>query len=130
MKHFSAFVILLCSPLLMGVPPATAAEIVCNGSLTGKIAGNVVVPAGAGCMLYQARISGDVRVMDNATLLVDGREEWTSISGNVTAAVCASALLDGSVTIDGNLEIHACRSTSGFTGPGLKIRGNFLCQNN
>jgi feruloyl esterase len=129
-KHFSASVILLCAALLLGGARATAAEIVCNGSLTGTIAANLVVPAGAGCMLYQARVSGDVRVMQDATLLVDGREEWTSIGGNVTAAGCVSALLDGSVTVHGDIEIHACRSTSGFTGPGIKIHGNFLCQNN
>ena len=130
MKHVSTSVILLCAALLLGGAPAAAAEIMCNGSLTGKIAGDLVVPAGAGCTLYQARVSGDVRVMQNATLLVDGREEWTSIGGNVTAAGCASALLDGSVTVDGNLEIHACRTRSGFTGPGIKIHGNYLCQNN
>src|SRR4051812_43580139 len=100
MKHFSASVILLCAALLMGGAPATAAEIVCNGSLTGKIAGNLIVPAGGGCTLYQARVTGDVLVMRNATLLVDGREEWTSIGGSVTAAGCASALLDGSVTVE------------------------------
>src|SRR5258707_1264926 len=87
------------------------------------------ITPGAG-MLYQTRVAGHVQVLQNPSLYVDGREEWSSIAGNVEAHGCASALLDGSVSVGGNLQIQACQKTSGFTGPGIKIHGNFLCQNN
>ena len=102
----------------------------CNGSLTGTIAGNLVVPTGATCTLFQANVSGNVQVSQNASLTVDGREEWSSIGGNVQANGCASALLEGSVTVGGNVQIQNCKGTSGFAGPGIKIHGNFQCQNN
>lgn len=106
------------------------ADTVCNGSLTGNIAGNLVVPAGGSCTLYQANVSGNVRVSQNASLTVNGLEEWSSIGGNVQATACASTLLEGSVTVGGNVQIQQCTQTSGFAGPGIKIRGNFQCQNN
>jgi hypothetical protein len=61
------------------------ADTVCNGSMTGTFAGNVVVPAGGSCTLFQANVKGDVQVARNARLTVDGLEEWSSIGGNVQA---------------------------------------------
>ncbi len=107
-----------------------AASTMCSGTLTGAIAGNVIVPAGASCTLYQANVAGNVLVSQNASLLVNGQEEWSQIAGTVTATQCASALLEGSVTVGKNVVIQGCAGTSGFSGPGIKIRGNFLCQNN
>jgi len=109
---------------------AAWADTVCNGSMTGTIAGNLTVPAGASCTLYQASVGGNVRVLQNASLTVDGLEEWSSIAGNVQANQCASTLLEGSVTVGGNVQIQQCAGTSGFAGPGIKIRGNFQCQDN
>jgi feruloyl esterase len=98
--------------------------------MTGTIAGNLVVPPGGSCTLYQANVKGDVRVARNASLTVDGLEEWSSIGGNVQADQCASTLLQGSVTVGGNVQIQRCTGTSGFAGPGIKILGDFQCQNN
>ncbi len=98
--------------------------------MTGAISGNLVVPAGGACTLYQANVSGNVQVSQNASLTVDGLEEWSSIGGNVQANQCASTFLEGSVTVGGNVQIQNCTGTSGFAGPGIKIRGNFQCQNN
>ena len=116
--------------LAAGSIAAQAADTVCNGSMTGAISGNLVVPAGAACTLYQANVSGNVQVLQNASLTVDGLEEWSSIGGNVQANQCASTLLEGSVTVGGNVQIQNCTGTSGFAGPGIKIHGNFQCQNN
>src|SRR5271170_2511446 len=109
---------------------AAWADTVCNGSMTGTIAGNVVVPTGGSCTLYQANVSGNVQVSQNASLTVDGLEEWSSIGGNVIANACASTLLEGAVTVGGNVQIQHCTGTSGFAGPGIKINGNFQCQDN
>ena len=106
------------------------ADTVCNGSMTGTIAGNLVVPVGGSCTLYQANVSGNVQVSQNATLLVNGQEEWSQIAGTITANSCASTLLEGSVTVGKNVVIQGCSGASGFAGPGIKIRGNFVCQNN
>jgi hypothetical protein len=106
------------------------ADTVCSGSMTGAIAGNLVVPLGGSCILYQANVKGDVRVARNASLIVDGLEEWSSIGGNVQADQCASTLLQGSVTVGGNVQTQHCTGTNGFSGPGIKIRGDFQCQNN
>ena len=109
---------------------ARGAETMCNGSMTGAIAGDIVVAAGGSCTLYQANVSGNVQVLQNASLTVDGLEEWSSIGGNVQAVGCASARLEGSVTVGGNVQIENCTGTSGFTGPGIKIHGSFQCLNN
>ena len=109
---------------------AAWADTVCSGSMTGAIAGNLVVPPGGSCTLYQANVKGDVRVARNASLTVDGLEEWSSIGGNVQADQCATTLLQGSVTVGGNVQIQHCTGTSGFSGPGIKILGDFQCQNN
>jgi len=109
---------------------AAWANTQCNGSLTGTIVGNLVVPTGGSCTLYQANVTGNVQVSPNATLLVNGQEEWSQIAGTITANNCASTLLQGSVTVGKNVVIQGCTGTSGYAGPGIKIRGNFLCQNN
>lgn len=71
-----------------------------------------------------------MQVSQNASLTVDGLEEWTSIAGNIQATQCGSTVLEGSVTVGGNVVIQQCSGSSGFAGPGIKIRGNFICQNN
>ncbi len=109
---------------------AVWADTQCNGSLTGTIVGNLAVPAGKSCTLYQANVTGNVSVAQNATLLVNGQEEWSQIAGTITANNCASTLLQGSVTVGKNVVIQGCTGTSGYAGPGIKIRGNFVCQNN
>ena len=111
--------------LVAGGMSARGAETMCNGSMTGAIAGDIVVAAGGSCTLYQANVSGNVQVLQNASLTVDGLEEWSSIGGNVQAVGCASARLEGSVTVGGNVQIENCTGTSGFTGPGIKITRKF-----
>lgn len=105
MGHCLRFVLLSLVALAAGGAAARAADTICNGSLTGAIEGNLVVPSGASCLLYQARIDGNVLVSQNASLIVQGEEERTLISGNVEAQGCGSALLEGAVTVGGNVLI-------------------------
>jgi hypothetical protein len=71
--------------LAAGGMSAWGAETVGNGSMTGTIAGDLVVASGGSCTLYQANVSGNVQVLQNASLTVDGLEEWSSIGGNIQA---------------------------------------------
>ena len=90
----------------------------------------MVVPVGASCTLSNATVTGDVQVSRDAALTVDATAQPTTINGNVLANGCTSALLEGGVTVTGNVHIAQCAQQSGFIGPGVKIDGNFQCINN
>jgi hypothetical protein len=116
--------------LLLGGPSGYAANTNCTSTLNGNLAGTVVVPTGASCTLSNATVTGDVQVRQNASLTVDATAQPTTIGGNVEAVGCASAILEGGVTVTGNVHIAQCAQQSGFIGPGVKIDGNFQCMNN
>ena len=108
-----------------------AASMDCtNTTLTGVIDGNVSVPSGAYCTIGNsylgAKITGNVLVGQNATLVVQARQYPSTIEGNILATGCSSALLEGAVTVGGNVQISQCQNESGFVGPGVKISGNLL----
>jgi hypothetical protein len=96
------------------------------------INGNVTVPAGASCTLSFVNITGNVGVGQNATLVVSAYTEPSEIAGNIEAGNCNSVLLQGNVTVGGNLNIAACNGTTsnGFQGPDVLIHGNFECLSN
>jgi feruloyl esterase len=98
--------------------------------LSGTITGNIVVPNGASCTLSNANVTGDVQVLQNASLTVDATQQPTTINGNIQANHCASALLEGGVTVTGSVQVQQCAQQSGFVGPGVKIGGDFQCSNN
>jgi hypothetical protein len=109
----------------------------CSGLIGGgrtvtNIDGNVTVPDGKSCTLSFVNIKGDVRVGSDATLIVSAYMEPSEIGGDVEAKDCKSVLLQGNVTVGGNLNINSCNGTAfnGFQGPDVLIRGNFECQSN
>ena len=57
--------------LLVGASAVQAADPTCTSTLSGKVTGNVVVPAGASCTLSNATVTGDVKVLRNGALTVD-----------------------------------------------------------
>ena len=123
--------------LLARPSQAVASNATCSGLIGGQatvtnVDGNVTVPDGAYCTLSFVNVKGDVRVGRNATLIVSAYSEPSTIGGNIDANRCNSALLNGNVTVDGNVQIHGCIGTtpSGFQGPDIVIRGNFECQSN
>src|SRR6516162_547449 len=116
--------------LVGGASGVRAADTTCTSTLTGTIDGNVVVPDGASCTLSDATVAGDVQVLQNASLTVDAIQQPTTIDGNVHADHCVFALLEGGVTVTGNVRIAQCAQQSGFVGPGIKIGGDFECTNN
>jgi hypothetical protein len=113
-----------------GVSPARA-DTSCSGLIKGAtVKGNIVVPKNASCTLDTVSVTGDVLVRENASLTLQAYDEPSTIGGNVLADHCALTLLEGTVTVGGDLQIQNCTANSGFTGPGIKIRGNFVCQSN
>jgi feruloyl esterase len=130
MRRFAHAVIVAIPALVGGVSAVHAANTSCTSTLSGNITGNIVVPSGASCTLSDATVTGDVQVLQNATLTVDATQQPTTIDGNVQAHHCASALFEGGVTVTGSVQIQQCGQRSGFVGPGIKIGGNFQCVNN
>jgi hypothetical protein len=130
MRGFVYALIVAVPALLGGASGVRAADTTCTSTLTGTIDGNVVVPDGASCTLFDATVAGDVHVLQNAGLTVDATQQPTTIDGNFHADHCAFALLEGGVTVTGNVRIGQCVQQSGFVGPGIKIGGNFECTNN
>jgi hypothetical protein len=121
---------LIVAAAFAGAPAAYAADTACNGTLSGDIAGNVVVPKGASCTLFDATITGNLKISQNASLTVDATQQPATIDGNLEANQCAFALLKGGVTVGGNVQIQKCTQRSGFYGSGVKIHGNFNCTGN
>jgi feruloyl esterase len=130
MRKFTFALILAAPALVAGAATGHAANTNCIGTLTGTISGNVVVPNGASCTLSNITVTGNVHVLQNASLTVDATQQPATIGGNVQATNCAFALLEGGVTVNGNVQILQCAQRSGFVGPGVKIGGNFECINN
>ena len=130
MRGIAFALILAVLATLGGAAAAFAADMTCTGALSGKITGNVLVPAGASCTLSDVTVTGNVQVLQNASLTVDATQQPATIGGNVQATNCTFALLEGGVTVDGTVQIVQCAQQSGFVGPGVKIGGNFQCINN
>jgi Tannase and feruloyl esterase len=120
----------LAAVALLGGGATARANTSCTGPLSGTVNGNIVVPKGASCTLSNATVSGDVHVLQNASLTIDATEQPTTINGNVVANGCTSALLEGGVTVSDSVQIEQCSQQSGFIGPGVKIGANFQCINN
>jgi Tannase and feruloyl esterase len=130
MRRFVHALIVAVPALVGGTSAVRAADTTCTSTLTGTIDGSVVVPDGAACTLSDATVAGNVQVLQNASLTVDATQQPTTIGGNVHADHCAFALLEGGVTVTGNVRIGQCTEQSGFIGPGIKIGRNFECTNN
>ena len=122
----------------VGAPRAWAADVTCTGVMSGgasgplNIKGNVTVPQDANCTLSFVNVTGNVQANKGSTLLITGYTEPSTIGGNVHANNCYSALLEGSVTVGGNVQIQQCNGNgpNGFQGPDVIINGNFQCQGN
>ena len=127
-KIFMVAAVLAAS--LGGASVTLAADAVCAGSLSGNVTGNVFVGSGVSCTISQANIGGNVQLKPGARLVIDGRQYPSVIGGNVVAQNCTFALLEGAVTVRGNVVIQRCTANSGFTGPGIVIGGNFQCTDN
>src|SRR5689334_19269964 len=96
--------LLVAIPALVGGTLAVHATN-CTGPLSGNITDNVVVPSGASCTLSNATVTGSVQVQQNASLTVDATQQPATIGGSVQATNCASALLEGGVTVNGSVQI-------------------------
>ena len=100
---------------------AAAGDVTCTGGpnnpLTGKIVGNVVVPADASCRI-QGTVSGNVTALTGAAV---GVRTGSTVRGNYTCNNCLFADLGGS-TIGGNVVING--EAEGSFINGSTIKGN------
>src|SRR6266702_1107090 len=118
-----AFVMVAATTFFGGAPTAQAADVICSGTLGGgstvtDITGNVTVPEKASCTLDFVTVAGNVHVGKGASLVVTAYTEPSTISGNVEAVNCGSVLLQGNVTVEGNLHIQSCSGgPNGFQVP-------------
>lgn len=88
----------------LAVAPQTAsADIRCTGTLSGRQADDVHVPAGASCILDNAYINGDVEVDSKASLTVRSN---STITGNLQAddASPNSIIVNGG-SVDGDIQV-------------------------
>ena len=109
-----AFVMAATTTFFGGAPTAQAADVICSGTLGGgstvtNITGNIIVPEQASCTLNFVTVAGNVRVGKGASLVVTAYTEPSTIGGDVRAHNCGSVLLEGNVTVDGNLHIKSLR---------------------
>jgi hypothetical protein len=137
MRLFTIAAALAIVAMFGGASVSHAQNVNCTGIVGGSAAattidGDVTVPSGASCTLQFVNVTGNVTVQPRGSLLIAAYLEPSTIGGNVQTANCASTLLEGNVTVKGNLQIVHCSGTasSGFQGPGIVIDGNFECLNN
>ena len=123
--------------LLGSASASSAQDINCTGTVGGgatatAVNGNVTVAGGASCILQFVNVTGSVQVQPGGSLLIAAYDEPSTIGGNIQANKCASALLEGNVTVNGDVHIANCAGSqaNGFQGPGIVIGGNFQCDNN
>jgi hypothetical protein len=111
---------------------ASCAGVIGGGPAVTTINGNVIVPDGKSCTLSFVNVEGGVRVGRDASLTVSAYTEPSSIGGDIEATNCNSVLLQGNVTVRGNVDIISCSGAgwNGFQGPDTVINGNFVCQSN
>ena len=109
----------------------------CSGQIGGgpavtAIDGDLAVPDGMSCTLSFVTVTGDIRVGRGATLTISATTEPSSIGGSIEARGCNAVVLQGNVTVAGDLDISSCSGTgwSGFQGPDTVINGSFQCRSN
>ena len=137
------------------IPEAfTDEEIICTGTLTGTIKGNIVVPTTGGftiCVLDNVDLEGNITVMDNAAIFViNGSDlrsdiklegqfsainfegtEINELKGNVQGKHEDSYVYLDSVTIDGNVQGKGEVYVSSNRDSGdVRVLGNYLIDGN
>ena len=80
-----------------------------GGATVTTINGNVTVPNGTSCTLQFVNVTGNVTVQLGGSLLITAYLEPSTIGGNVRASNCVSTLLEGNVSVKGNLQLGIAR---------------------
>ena len=121
--------------LLAAAPVARAQDMACTGTLQGvTVAGDLVVPADASCLLSAVTVTGNVWVEQGAALDVDA----ATIGGSLLAYQCSYVHLHGysMIYVAGNVLIQYCTGSSTDNNPlafgsfFIRIGGNLTCDQN
>jgi hypothetical protein len=107
---------LAVAALFASVSISHAQNINCTGTVGGgatvtTVNGNVTVPGGASCTLQFVNVTGNVQVQRLGSLVITAYDEPSTIGGKVEAGNCVSTLLEGNVTVKGDLQIVSCTGT-------------------
>jgi feruloyl esterase len=115
-----------------GSGDTSCAGLIGGGPAVTMINGDVIVPDGKSCTLSFVNVKGGIQVGRDATLTVLAYTEPSFIGGDIEARNCNTVLLQGNVTVHGDLEISSCNGAgwNGFQGPDTVIHGSFTCQSN
>ena len=111
--------------------PAGAAVTQCVGTVTGEVDGDLIVPAGAACVLAGAQVHGNVIVSQGASLhAVAAGPVTTTIDKNVLGFDVQSVLLQYQTQVGGNFVIDG--ATGGVTGFDINVHvgGNAIVVRN
>jgi hypothetical protein len=143
MKRSVIAVAVVAAALFLASGAAVATDFVCITTSSGGTWHNVVVPAGANCILENTRVTGNVTVQVGSSLQVTNFAGDSTINGDVNADGCSFVELESTslthrIVVGGNVTIQNC--SSGFNGgqgdssrvrPGsILIGGNVKCSNN
>jgi cytoskeletal protein CcmA (bactofilin family) len=110
MKTLDCVAALVWAAVVLALPPpAAAGDTMCTGTLTGTF-DNVVVPVGHTCFLENARVRGNVKVLEDAQFFGVNN----IISGNVEGDKASSVIVDRS-TVRGNISIIEAHDVEFFS---------------
>ena len=157
LRHLWLASLAVCAASLAALftsPSAHAASTICTGTIEQQtITGNVIVPAGATCILLDVEVSGSVFVQRSGWLILGamcGPEapfdcEGTTVSGNVVGSRARLVSLEFS-GVAGNVVVQNADSVGFYRSAvagslilignrevffqGSSIAGNVVCRNN
>lgn len=113
MKSLTRFLMAMVGFALIFISQGAFAATECNTTMSGTIAGGVVVNAGDFCTLSQATVSGGVHVSTGGILIVCG----STINGGISANGAAELILGAEeINCDGGVVNGAIHISN--TGPG------------
>ena len=101
--------------LLLAAEGASAQTVRCTGIFTGAAPGNLEIPEGAFCEMFNATIGGNVSALRGSSF----RMEDTQVAGNISGVDNRPISIQGGNTVGGNIELD------GGTGE-LRICGTAL----
>jgi len=100
---------LLLAVIIPSMPFAYAGDEICDANLTGTIDGNVIVPAGETCIIFNATVNGNV--LGEGIIFIVNSEVHGSVQNDVDDIGIQTSEIHGSVQSDGGGDVFVVSST-------------------